>query len=66
MVAMDVFALNRRFQCALPILADYFHKAIVKMPFSAFFSFSHDFRHTGAARRRARAAQAACLVDTTQ
>jgi hypothetical protein len=63
---MDVFALNRRFQCALPILADYFHKAIVKMPFRAFFSHSHDFRHIGRRRRRARAASAACVVDTTQ
>jgi hypothetical protein len=28
-----------------PILADYFHMAIVKKPFSAVFSHSHDFRH---------------------
>jgi hypothetical protein len=28
-----------------PILADYFHKAIVKKLFSAVFSLSHDFRH---------------------
>jgi hypothetical protein len=63
---MDVFALNRSFQCALAILADYFHKAIVKMPFPAFFSHSHDFRHIARRPPRRRAAGAACPVDTTQ
>jgi hypothetical protein len=63
---MDVFALNRRFQCALSILAHYFHKAIVKMPFPAFFSHSHDFRHIAAPPRRRGAVHAACVVDMAQ